>query len=194
MLDEAKVKDITGGDRLTARFLYGNLFTFQATSKLWMYGNHKPVVKGADKGIWRRILLIPFDAEITAEKRDNELPQKLKKELPGILAWAVKGCLEWIEEGLSVPERILAATKEYREEQDLIGHFLQEHCTVLKGARCGKQDLYDSYIKYMEDEGVHPLSQPKFRQRILKVPGVTEDRTKKARFWDGLTISQEGAI
>ena len=129
-LNESLVKDLTGGDRITARFLRKEFFEFNPTFKLWMYGNHKPTIRGTDEGIWRRVRLIPFTVTIPEGQRDPQLVDKLKAELPGILAWAVQGCLEWQREGLGMPEAVKAATANYRAEQDMLAAFLDECCLI----------------------------------------------------------------
>jgi putative DNA primase/helicase len=127
-LNEGLVKDLTGGDKQAARFLYQKTFEFWPTLKLWMYGNEKPTIAGQNDGIWRRIRMIPFEVTIPEPERDSKLPEKLRAELPGILAWAVRGCLEWQRAGLQPTEKINQATREYREEQDLLGQFFAACC------------------------------------------------------------------
>ena len=106
-LDEALVKQLTGGDPITSRFLFQEYFEHRPTFKLFMAVNHKPEIRGADHGIWRRLRMIPFNVIIKDDEMDRELIGKLAKELPGILAWAVQGCLEWQRSGLGMPERLL---------------------------------------------------------------------------------------
>ena len=113
---ESLVKALTGGDTIAARFLFGEFFEFIPQFKLFLGTNHKPVIHGTDLAIWRRIRLIPFLVTIPEEKQDRELVSKLKEELPGILNWAIKGCLAWQKDGLGVPEEVKAATDEYRKE------------------------------------------------------------------------------
>ena len=113
-LAESLMKQLTGNDTITARFLYAEHFDYKPQFKLFIRANHKPVIKNTDEGIWRRIRLIPFTVTIPEEERDKRLLQKLKDELPGILAWAVEGCLEWQQYGLGMPEEVKQAVKEYR--------------------------------------------------------------------------------
>ena len=127
-LDEGLIKQLTGGDRVTARKLYGNEFEFCPEFKLWMGTNHKPIVRGTDLGIWRRLVLIPFTVQIPDDKVDKHLKYKLREELPGILKWAVDGCLLWQREGLVQPEAIQSATNQYKSEMDVIGSFLAACC------------------------------------------------------------------
>ena len=124
-LDEALVKQLTGGDPITSRFLFQEYFEHRPTFKLFMAVNHMPEIRGVDHGIWRRIRLIPFNVIIKDEEMDRELVYKLAKELPGILAWAVQGCLEWQENGLGMPDTSLSALREYREETDKITDFVK---------------------------------------------------------------------
>src|SRR5262249_1677210 len=123
-LAESVVKHLTGGDTVTARFLFAEYFEFRPGFKLWLAANHKPVIKGTDYAIWRRIHLIPFSVQFEGEHKDTELAAKLLTELPGILAWAVRGCLAWQRDGLRPPEMVQAATEEYRKEMDVVGNFL----------------------------------------------------------------------
>ena len=122
-LNEGLIKSLTGGDIVSARFLYSEDFEFKPQFKLWLAANHKPVIRGTDYAIWRRIRLIPFEVTITPQQRDEALPAKLTAELPGILAWAVQGCQDWLADGLRPTERVLAATDEYRAESDVLGAF-----------------------------------------------------------------------
>jgi putative DNA primase/helicase len=103
--DEAKLKDLTGGDTLSARFLHQEFFDFRPTHKLVIRGNHKPAIHGTDEGIWRRLRLVPFTVQIPTEEQDRDLLVKLRAELPGILRWAVEGCLDWQRNGLKPPSR-----------------------------------------------------------------------------------------
>jgi P4 family phage/plasmid primase-like protien len=134
-LSEPLIKQITGNDRMTARFLYGEFFNFVPTFKIFMATNHKPVIKGTDHGIWRRIKLIPFTTRIPDEKQDKHLEDKLKTEASGILNWLLEGTRRWRQEGLKAPAAILNATDEYRGEMDVIGNFLKECCVQIQARR-----------------------------------------------------------
>jgi putative DNA primase/helicase len=147
-LNESLVKDLTGGDTITARYLHREYFEFMPAFKLWMYGNHKPIIRGTDEGIWRRIKLIPFTVTIPEPERDPDLPEKLKAELPGILAWAVAGCKAWQREGLQTPSEVNAATIAYRAEQDTLAAFLSECCIIGTGYKVTSGELFDVYQKW----------------------------------------------
>jgi putative DNA primase/helicase len=123
-LAEAKIKALTGRDRLRARYMRRDFFEFEPTHKLVIVGSHRPVLRNVDEAMRRRLLLIPFDAVIVAEARDPDLGEKLLAERPGILAWAIRGCLAWQAQGLRPPARVRAATDEYLETADAFGRWL----------------------------------------------------------------------
>lgn len=149
--DEARVKDLTGGDRVTAHRMYEDFWEFDPTHKLFLAGNHKPRVRGTDDGIWRRIRLIPFTVTVPAEQRDTDLPAKLAAEAEGILAWSVRGCLEWQRIGLGDPPAVLEATAEYRKDSDELGQFFGTHLHFDPEARLLKSEL-TARLKTWADE------------------------------------------
>jgi putative DNA primase/helicase len=142
--NEPRLKYVTGGDTISARFLYGKRFEFKPTHKLWVATNHKPRVRGGDEGIWRRLRLIPFDQVIPDHERDPRLKEKLLTEAPGILAWAVRGCLEWQRDGLGTSEEVRDATADYRDGEDRIGPFLEEVCVQSPAARVVASRLFEA--------------------------------------------------
>lgn len=166
-LNEGLVKQLTGGDKVTARYQYGSEFEFTPEFKLWMGTNHKPIIRGTDTGIWRRVHLIPFTVTIPEEKVDKHLVHHLRAELPGILRWAVEGCLMWQREGLKKPAAVEDAVKEYRAEMDVVSAFL-EACCVLGDGREKTTDLYQSYTKWADENNEYKMSSRKFAQELLK--------------------------
>lgn len=134
-LDEALIKQLTGGDKITARFLHKEFFEFTPTFKIFIATNHKPNIRGTDTGIWRRIRMIPFDLKITDENDDRTLDKKLKKELPGIFVWAVKGYKKWLKYGLKTPKKIFDATCVYQDEEDDLGMFIKDYCIMDENGR-----------------------------------------------------------
>ena len=127
--NESLIKSLTGGDRIKARRMHEDFWSFAPTHKFWVLSNPEPIVHGTDDGIWRRLKKIPFLASFIG-REDRELPEALRAELPGILAWAVRGCLEWLRIGLAEPTAVREATEVYRAEQDTFGQFLREMCIV----------------------------------------------------------------
>jgi putative DNA primase/helicase len=154
-LDEATVKEITGGDKIAARFLYGEHFEFTPQFKLILVTNHHPRVDGTDDALWRRLRLVPFEQSFVG-REERDLAAILHRELPGILAWAVQGCLAWQRDGLGQPEAVSKATTEYRQEEDHLGAFLDERC-VLEGAT-EPDKLRDAYADYCRQIGERPVA------------------------------------
>ncbi len=158
-LAESLVKEITGGDTITARFLFKNSFEFRPEFTLILYTNYKPLIDCDDDGIWRRIRLIPFTVTIPEKERDKELLTKLIAEASGILHWAVQGCLDWQREGLNEPDEVRIATEEYRNESDILGEFLNDRCVIKKAATVPAQQLYVAYVDWCKENGEHPKTQ-----------------------------------
>lgn len=152
-LAESTVKDMTGGDPMTARFMRGEWFDFMPTHKLWMYGNHKPVITGTDNGIWRRIHLIPFLQQFAEHEKDKAMLAKLRAEYEGILAWAVQGCLLWQKDGLTSPAQVVEATANYRSEMDTLQRFIQERCYVDSAVSVRFSDLRGAYEQWCAQNG-----------------------------------------
>ncbi|MFZ8765662.1 phage/plasmid primase, P4 family [Enterococcus diestrammenae] len=165
-LDEGLIKQLTGGDSVSASFKGGHVFDYKPKYKLWLATNHKPIIRGNDDGIWRRLPLIPFTVQIPLDKVDKNLTEKLRIELPGIFNWAVEGCLMWQREGLKPPAGIQQATMEYRKEMDVIGGFIEECCTTGPGYAIGATDLFKAYDKWARDMNEHPFSQTVFGKKI----------------------------
>lgn len=189
-LNEALVKDMTGGDRMSARFMRAEFFTFQPVFKLWLYGNHKPQIKGTDDGIWRRMRLIPFTVTIPDDEKDRHLLEKLKQELKGVLAWAVRGCMEWQRIGLCEPSEIIEATNGYRNEMDALSDFLTEYCAFDPQGTVAKKALFDVYEQYCRDIGEQGYDkQTPFNKEIGKRPGIRPLRgTGGIGRWQGLCL------
>jgi len=186
-LAEGLVKQLTGGDMIKARFMHRDFFQFQPTHKLVLLTNHKPVVKGTDYAIWRRIRLVPFEVTIPESERDKTLPQKLRAEAPGILAWAVRGCLAWQERGLDFPESIRNATDSYRSESDTLAAFFSERCFTGETATAKAGDVYQAYRSWCEENGEHPLSGRAFGTR-LSDRGVDKYRRNSGYHYLGLGL------
>lgn len=175
-LDEGLIKSLTGGDRIAARFLYAETFEFTPRFHLWWAANHKPIIRGTDTAIWRRIRLVPFTVQIPEEERDPILMDALKAELPGILTWAVQGAVAWLERGLGVPEEVQAATDQYRSESDVIGAFLEDRCELANGFSVPATDLYRAYREWAEATGEYVLSQIRFSRALEERGGLSRQR------------------
>ena len=188
-LAEGLVKQMTGGDRMTARFLHHEYFDFEPTFKLWLAVNHKPRVVGTDHAIWRRIRLIPFTVTIPESEQDPDLREKLKRELPGILAWAVTGCQLWQDHGLKAPDIIKAATQEYQKDSDVIASFIEECCNTRPDNKVGKAELYSAYTEWCKKSGEYAASKKEFGMRLIE-KNFSDGRTDKGRFWTGIEIKE----
>ncbi len=165
-LAESKVKQLTGSDTVTARFLFGEHFSFRPEFKLWLSTNNKPVIQGTDDAIWDRIRLIPFTQRFEGVKADPKLPEKLREELPGILAWMVEGCLEWQEHGLGEPDSVKAATGQYRAEMDTLAAFFEDRCVIRNGVMVPASLLYKQYQLWCDDAGENAETQKMFGMRL----------------------------
>jgi len=167
-LAESLVKELSGGDTSSTRGNYSSQFSFEPTFKLWFSANHKITIKNQDNGIWRRMRFIPFSVAINAAERDKNLKTKLKAELPGILNWALQGCLKWQKDGLKEPTDVRAATKKYREGQDTIGQFITETCEVSKNVKYKVllRDLYTAYDKWCDDGNERKLGKLAFSENL----------------------------
>ncbi len=159
---EVTLKQLTGSDRIRSRRMREDFWEFFPTHKLWISANHKPIVRGTDLAIWRRLLLIPFDVTFTDDRKDTELPAKLRGELPGILAWAMEGCRAWQCDGLKPPDAVLHETAKYRAEMDVLGQFVSEKCVVDPRAKVGATELYRAYVTWSEAAGDAPQKQRGF--------------------------------
>lgn len=188
-LAEARIKQLTGNDQITARFLYGEFFSFRPKFKIWLSTNHKPIIRGTDEGIWDRIKLIPFDVRIPLEERDGSLLNSLQAELSGILTWAIMGCLEWQKYGLGTPDEILEAGTAYRHEMDVLGAFIADCCEVDTPLSATAADLYSAYTKWCEDSGEFKLSQRSFGMRLAERGQIEVVRSSGGRrVWRGIGL------
>ena len=185
------VKDITGCEPIRANRKYEHEIEFRPTFKLWLSGNHQPSIWDTTHSIWRRIKQIPFTVTIEDANRDDALPGKLEKEFPGILAWAIHGCLLWQKEGLAEPSCVLRATSEYRRDQDVLADFISDRCKLTPTVSVSKKALYDEYLKWCNEEGTKPVGQKTFGTR-LKDRGILDRKSGSIRLWQGITISQMG--
>ena len=187
--NEALVKDLTGGDRITARYLYGEFFEFDPQAKIVMAVNHLPKILGADTGIWSRVRVIPFKVTIPADQRDKDLGRKLEAEMSGILNWALAGLRMWQAEGLEPPDSVAQAIERYREEVDPVRPFLDEMTITVEGEKIAATRLHSAYIQWARQHGADQLKQRSFGDHMGRLgyrkSRITQD-SKKFTAYHGL--------
>jgi putative DNA primase/helicase len=152
-----------------------------------MATNHKPLIRGTDYGIWRRIKLIPFTTTITPDRQDKHLEEKLLRERPGILNWLLEGTRRWCEKGLNIPALISSATEEYRNEMDILGNFIKECCVQGPAFSVRARELFRAYQEWCEENNEHACSE-RFLSLRLKELGLERSRTAEARYWRGIGL------
>ncbi len=188
--DEEKIKRLTGNDIITARGMRQDPWSFEPTFKLVVALNHKPQVRDSSDSIRDRIVLIPFDVRIKDADVDRRLFDKLKAELPGVLAWAVEGCFAWQKEGLAIPDAVRAVTKEYRREEDIVGRFFDDCCTFDSTAHSTSSQLKCVSDKWCARQGVFALSGKALATRLQEC-GCRQKKTSKCNVWIGIRIKDD---
>lgn len=184
--DEGLIKQITGGDKVTARFLYAEEFEYTPKFKIWVSTNHKPIIRGTDDGIWRRLVLIPFDVQIPEEKVDKDLKYKLLREAPAILNWMAEGAYMWMREGLELPEKLKASSKAYRTEMDVIEQFIEDECKRVDDGRVKANELYSVYKNWANENNAYKMSNKDFGQKMKEK--FKSKRMTNGMFYLGLEI------
>lgn len=193
--DEGTIKQITGGDTVTARFLYGKEFEFKPEFKIWMATNHKPIITGTDNGIWRRMVLIPFNYTVPDDKVDKKLTFKLKDELPGILNWCLEGYIKWRQNGLdNEPEIIKEQREEYREEMDIIQRFINDCCVVDSEREESASDLWETFKWWASNnhEGAHGYTSAQFGRDIVK--RFTRKKRRDKNYYLGVGLKKNDSF
>ena len=188
---EAKIKSLTGGDPISARFMRQDFFTFMPQFKLFIAGNHKPGLRGVDEAMRRRLNLIPFVVTIPAGERDPDLPEKLKAEWAGIMAWMLEGCLAWQREGLRPPAAVADATESYLGAEDSIGTWIAECCTAADTVATASSILFASWKAWSEAAGEYVGSQKRLA-KALEARGFAPTRLHGGiRAFKGLSLRAE---
>jgi putative DNA primase/helicase len=192
---ESRIKQLTGGDTVSARFMRQDFFEYRPAFKLIIAGNHKPSLRSVDEAIRRRFHLIPFAVTIPPEERDGELTEKLKDEWPGILAWLIEGCLEWQAEGLRPPPAVMEATEAYLSAEDSLAAWIEERCERSARAWASSSALFASWNSWATAAGENPGSSKRFAQ-ALESRGFVPNRQRSegsnpVRGFDGLRINQQ---
>ena len=191
--DEPKLKSLTGGDPITARFMRQDFFTYEPEFALFVAGNHKPSFRGVDEAIKRRVLLLPFLQNIPSAERDPELPEKLKAEWPAILRWLIDGCLAWQREGLKPPASVRMATDDYLNAEDVLGQWLEDMCVV--APRIGwtsLSTLYGAWKIWCEARGQNPGTSTALSKK-LDERGFTRQRTMNGSGFVGIGLASQTA-
>ena len=187
-LNETLVKELTGGDRVRARRMREDFWEFEPTQKIFLATNHKPPIRDTTDSTWRRIKEIPFKVKMPDDKADKTVPQRLRAEYPGILAWCVRGCLEWQESGLQEPKSVIQATTAYRLSQDVLGAFLGEYTIEDKTSEVKGVELYELYKKWAEASNEYCFSSTKFGE-ALKDRGI-DWRKSSGILYRGIKLRQ----
>ena len=185
-LAEAKIKQMTGGDTLKGRPLYGSYVEFKIIGKLWLATNSLPHINNSDHGIWRRIMAIPFNRTFSAAEQDKALQSKLLAELAGILNWAIQGCLEWQQEGLNPPNVVTEQVAEYRTSMDSISQFLKDECELGIDFSYSASQFYSAYRNWCLAVGKKPKNQTTFKRALEATNGVYQKRTSRGNCWFGI--------
>lgn len=173
---------------VTARKLFAEEFEFKPEFKLWMATNHKPIIRGTDTGIWRRIHLIPFEVQIPSDKVDRHLKYKLAQELDGIFRWAIDGCMLWQKEGLRMPKAVLDAVKEYQHEMDVISAFI-DNCCITGGGEVKASQLYSVYARWADENNEYKMSNTKFGVEMQKK--FERVKRRDGWFYSGIALGSE---
>lgn len=185
---ESLIKQMTGGDVMSARHMRAEWFQFVPTFKIFIATNHRPVIRGTDHAMWRRVRLIPFTVTIPDAQQDKQLEAKLLAEAPGILAWLVEGCRTWQRDGLKPPAVVQVATKAYREEMDVLGQFITDRCVLEAVAEITSGELYEAYTAWAAQTHEKPLNKKGFGLRLGERDAIEKNDTKAARGWRGLRL------
>lgn len=191
-LASAIVKSVTGGDTVTARFLYGREFEFRPALKLWMVANYAPKVRHDDDGTWRRMLRIPFERVVPVEQRDPTLKARLREpeHLRAVLAWVVAGAVDWKANGLRVPERVQAATEDYRADMDPLRNFFEDCALLDPMLWTASGTLRAAFDRWCSETGAQTIKSGKTFAQLLRGHGLTEGKRGDIRGWVGIAIAE----
>ena len=189
-LAEARIKQMTGGDTISARYMRGEWFDFKPEFKCFLATNHKPAIRGTDHAIWRRIRLVPFTVTIPKDKQDGHLAEKLLDELPFVLNFAVQGCIEWQRDRLRPPVEVTSATAEYREENDQVGRFISECGITGEYCQFKARPLYQEYRRWATEAGEKDLlTETAFAQRLAE-KGFAKKHTNSGTIYFGIGLKK----
>jgi putative DNA primase/helicase len=184
-LDEQVVKQLAGREAIAARFLHKEFFEYMPTFTAWLRTNHKPIITGEDDGIWRRLVLVPFQRKFEAHEQDSQLEAKLMEERDGILKWMLEGTRMYLEDGLKLSPRIKSEAARYRKDSDLIGEFLADKTEADPNAKLNQGTLYEWFQEWCKANGLRQHSKKTFTQRLAE-RGFVEGRSNGERYYHGL--------
>lgn len=192
--NEEAIKQATGGDRLRAEFKYKDSFEFTPKFKIWLAANDKPHIRGVNEGIWERLHLVPFQNHVLKHKRDKDLERRLRAELPGILAWAVRGAKDWYTSGLQPPAKVLEAVEDYRQDNDVVGRWIEECCTVHEDLATPAGELHANCNAWLASIHEKEMTQTAFGRRLAKYRAQLLKRDKDTKtgrvVWLGIAVGK----
>jgi putative DNA primase/helicase len=189
-IDDALIKDITGGKKVRARFLHKEHFEFAPQMKIWLATNHKPNIHDDSNGMWRRVRLIPFTITIPPEEQDKKLYYKLLDEAPGILNWCLEGFKQWQENGLGRCRLVEEATEEYQEAMDVMGRFTYDCLKLGENFQVKSSALYDCFTEWCRKNGERPWQHTTFSIKFAD-KGYKKLRKKDGQYWQGVDLNLE---
>jgi putative DNA primase/helicase len=185
----SQVKGLVAGDPILARYMRQDYFQFTPCAKLFVVGNHRPMLSSVDEAVKRRLILLPFEVTIPAEKRDQKLGQKLRAEWGGILQWIIDGAVDWHRNGLQLPECVKVATEEYVDSQDIYGHWIAERCMTGPNYRAKAASLYASWLDFCTVNNTYKVSQRVFLSSLLERPNIKRKHTEGGNFYEGIGLN-----
>jgi putative DNA primase/helicase len=189
---ESRIKELTGDETLTARFMRQDFFEFRQSQKHLVVGNHKPRLRGGDAAIARRFVLVPFLAKFSGAKRDQRMLERLQAEAPAVLAWAIQGAIKWQAEGLAIPSSVAAASQAYMEENDDLAAWIEENCVLGPDTKGKASVLYANYLGWLKVRGQHAPSMKTWGDRMSVVAGVAKSKSNGSMVYSGVGLRADG--
>jgi len=186
-LDEQAVKILASREQISARHLYQNEFTYTPTAVIWLKTNHKPIIKGEDDGIWRRLILLPFERKFSENERDRNLEQKLISQADGILEWIIEGAVKWYTSGLMLSPQIISQSAQYRTESDLLGQFFEDEINLDANSRSLDSAVYYEYTRWCINNGTRALAKKRFTQKLAE-RGIRIEKSNGSRYYSGIDL------
>lgn len=191
---ESRIKELTGDETLTARFMRQDFFEFRQGQKHLVVGNHKPRLRGGDAAIARRFVLVPFPAKFAGDKRDPNMLAKLRDESEAVLAWAIEGAIKWYASGLAIPGSVTAASQAYMEENDDLSAWIEENCVLLAGVKTQSTPLYGNYVSWLKTRGQHAPAIKTWGDRMSVVTGIERRKSHGVVVYIGIALRADEHI